>query len=388
MILLSNPSVGGTETFLASIIPYLEKHGVKTDVLNTWRNSKVQELADTANLNYEQLWGNSRHICFKDLKRIVRKIKDNGYDIVLGFGIRVSILLRLLKPFIKKTPVITGLRGIDKWRRWYHVWPDRLTQFACDMFVANSKAVAHFRHQREKTASKNMVVIKNGIDVHYFSRENTAGISKESLGLPKDKLIVTSVANLRYEKGYDFLIEVISKLRGRFEPLHFVWVGAGELKEHLTEKLLQAGTFDKVTMLGYRKDVRSILANTDIFALPSREEGMPRCLMEAMAMSLPCVATNVGGTAEVIEQGISGFLSDFGDVEAFSSNLKRLVDSAELRQKIAIAARKRIIDHFNIEVIAKQYIKLFELVAARCRDGEEIQQMLDSNSGLTFSRAL
>lgn len=382
MILLSNPSVGGTETFLASIIPYFEKRGVKTDVLNTWRNSKVQELADTANLNYEELWGNSRYICVKDLKHIVHKVKDNGYDIVLGFGMRVSILLRLLKPFIKKTPIITGLRGIDKWRRWYHVWPDRLTQFACDMFVANSKAVAHFRHQREKTASKNTVVIKNGIDVHFFSRENTARIGKESLGLPKDKLIVTSVANLRYEKGYDFLIEVISKFRDQFEPVQFVWVGTGELKEHLTEKLLQAGTFDKVTMLGYSNDVRSILANTDIFVLPSREEGMPRCLMEAMAMSLPCVATNVGGTAEVIEQGISGFLSDFGDVEAFSSNLKRLVDSAELRQKIATAARKRIADHFNIEVIAKQYIKLFECIKTDQRNGQEIQQIIDAEADI------
>ena len=103
---------------------------------------------------------------------------------------------------------------------------------------------------------------------------------------------------------------------------------------------------------------------------------MPRCLMEAMSMTLPCVATNVGGIHEVIEHGKNGFLSDFGDVQTFGTYVKHLVNSTQLRQEIGTAARKCIVDYFRIETIAARYLKLFELVCSGQRDGREIQKIL------------
>lgn len=378
LILLSNPSVGGTETFVASIVPYFEKHSIYVDILNTWHHSRVKEFAQQAGLNYTELSGNSRHISIKDCSQIVRQIKEKDYDIILGFGIRVSILLRVLKPWLEKTPIITGLRGLDKWRKWYHIWPDRLTQSYCNMFVPNSNAVAQLRIKREKTSPSKIVVIKNGINVNYFDKQKCSHIKRSSLNLPESKIIATTIGNFRYQKGYDFLLGVIKEFAPQLENIHFVWVGRGALKQSMEREIASANLSEKITMLGYTKDVRPILANSDIFLLPSREEGMPRALMEAMSMGVPAVATDVGGTNEVIENGKNGFLADFGDTKTFGNYIKKLVDNADLRLQMAIEARKCIVKHFNIETIAKQYVILLELINNRERNGIVIQKILES----------
>ena len=380
LILLSNPSVGGTETFAASIVPFFEKHNIHVEILNTWHHSQVREFAQKAGLNYTELSGNSRHISIKDCRYIARRIKEKKYDIVLGFGIRVSMLLRLLKPWFNKTPILIGLRGLDKWRKWYHIWPDRLTQFLTDIFIPNSNAVAQLRIKREKTPPSKIVVIKNGIDTNYFDKQKFLDIKRENFNLPENKIIAVTIANFRYQKGHDFLLEVIKEFAPKFENIHFIWAGRGALKPSLEQKIASANLAEKITILGYTKDVRPILAYSDIFVLPSREEGMPRALMEAMSMSLPAVATDVGGTNEVIENGKNGFLADFNDTETFGNHIKKLADSADLRLLMATEARKHIVEHFNIETIAGQYVKLFELINNGKRNGTSIQQILDNSN--------
>lgn len=380
LILLSNPSVGGTETFVASIVPFFEKHSIYVDILNTWHHSQVKEFAQKVGLNYTELSGNSRHISIKDCRYIARRIKEKKYDIVLGFGIRVSMLLRLLQPWFNKTPILIGLRGLDKWRKWYHIWPDRLTQFLTDIFVPNSNAVAQLRIKREKTPQSKIVVIKNGIDTNYFDKQKFLDLKRENFNLQENKIIAVTVGNFRYQKGHDFLLEVIKKFASKLENTHFVWVGRGALKQSLEQKIASANLAEKITMLDYTKDVRPILAYSDIFVLPSREEGMPRALMEAMSMSLPCVATDVGGTNEVIENGKNGFLADFADTETFGNHIKKLADNTDLRLQMATEARKRIVEHFNIETITGQYVKLFELIKIGERNGTSIQQILDNSN--------
>ena len=87
---------------------------------------------------------------------------------------------------------------------------------------------------------------------------------------------------------------------------------------------------------------------------------MPRALMEAMSMSLPCVAINVGGTKELILQGKTGFMSDFGDIKNFAGNLLKLTENEKLRNEFGITARKYIVQDFDIRCIALEYIKLFK----------------------------
>ncbi len=375
--IMSNPAIGGTETFVLSMTPYLEKIGCAVDIMNTWRGSLMKKAALEAKLSYRELYGNSRFISPRSLAQLANAIRRGKYDIVLVFGLRASVLLRLLKPFFKNVPLITGLREVGNLRNWHHTWLDRLTQGKCDLFVSNSDAVGRVFTTRERLSSDKMVVIKNGISSQQFDRSRYRDVNKQSFGLPADKVIITTVANFRYEKGHDFYVEVIRAFLEEFENAHFVWIGEGSLKSKLKNMVRSIGAFDKITFLGLVEDVRPVLSCSDIFVLPSREEGMSRALMEAMAMSLPCVATDVGGANEVIVNGVSGLIVEFGNVEDFGGQIVKLTEDGDLRRKMGAAARLRIIENFDMEKIAKKYVRLFELVAAGHRDGEEIQRRLD-----------
>ncbi len=382
LIVLSNPAVGGTETFIITISSVFQKEGIGVDILNTWSDAKLKNMAVARQLNYRELTGNRYFPSIKNIKLIAGQIKNDNYQLIMSFGFRINILLRFLrivKPQLRKKPLIVGLRGLDKWRKWYHLAINQLTEFSCDLFVPNSEAVARLRMRREKTPAKKIVIIRNGVDVSYFDRGNCVGTNRSQLGLPTDKILITTVGNFRYQKGHDFLLRVIKKFSSSIlENVHFVWAGEGPLKETLEKQIKQLGLTEKISILGWTNDVRQLLACSDILALPSREESMPRCLMEAMSMGLPCVATNVGGTAEVIENEKNGFLSDFDNIQVFGNCLKKLIDSPELRREIGIAARKRIVDNFSIEIIAKKYIRLFELVCSGEHDGQKIQDILDA----------
>jgi glycosyltransferase involved in cell wall biosynthesis len=375
--ILSNPDIGGTETLLLDTILHIESLGCKMEILNTWRGSTMKNYAFLSNVSYKELSGSSRYVNPRDIYEIVHIIRQGNYDLIQVFGLRVSLLMRFLKPFFRKIPLVIGLHGINLWHRWYHKWPDYMTQGFCDIFVSISDAVKESHVKRGKLSQNKIVVIPNGTDLDKFHKARFKDIGKKTLGLPDDKIIITTIANIRHAKGHDFYVKVIEKFFKRLEDIQFVWTGEGLLKSTITHKIKELGISDKITMLGRVNDVRPILANSDIFVLPSREEGMPRALMEAMSMSLPCVATDVGGVREVVEEEVSGFISDFGDVECFGENILKLVEDKDLRMTMGYAARQRIARKFDIQEIAKKYITLFRLAIAGERDAKEIQKKIN-----------
>jgi len=380
LFVLSNPGVGGTETFLLTVAPYLARGGCRADIMNLWPGGLMKQKALDTGLGYMEPGPRSRLIPLAGAARVLRAVRRNRYDVVMGFGLRVSLLLRFLKPLLGRRPLLAGLRGLDQWRRGYHIWADRLTECGCNLFVANSRAVVQRRMEREKTPERKLTVILNGVDCDHFDRSAVPHVSRDDLGLPADKVLVTTVGNLRRQKGHEFLLDVLAALRDDFAGVHCVWAGRGSLREPLERKAERLGLAGMITFLGHVEDVRSLLACTDVLAMPSREEGMPRCVLEAMAMGVPCVATNVGGTPEVIVDGESGLVAEFGDLQGFGERLLKLVRDTALRRSIADAARQRVVERFSMELIAGKYLKLFDLVLEGRRDGREIQRLLDAPS--------
>jgi glycosyltransferase involved in cell wall biosynthesis len=124
----------------------------------------------------------------------------------------------------------------------------------------------------------------------------------------------------------------------------------------------------RVVVRGYQHDVRPYLAAMDIFVLPSRSEGMPNALMEAMSMGCACVTTRVGGTGELLDDGRAGVVVDYGDREALAARIVELVDDQEKRRLLGVLARKRMVDHFSMERWMDDYQNLYDdALAARAR---------------------
>jgi glycosyltransferase involved in cell wall biosynthesis len=119
-----------------------------------------------------------------------------------------------------------------------------------------------------------------------------------------------------------------------------------------------------VTFTGLRDDIPEVLAGSDIFVLPSYSEGLSNALMEAMSSGCACIATDVGGNAFLLQNGVSGFLYPPGDREALRAHIRRLLDDVAKRRSMGEAARKRIEETFSWEVVGKQYEALFTGVSS------------------------
>ena len=360
--LISNPGIGGTETFLLNLVPGLMEKGIDVRLLNLWSGGgDIRPVAEELSLPYTVIDAGSRRIRMRGLMELNRYIGRERFDIINTYGLRTSLITRLLPAVCGEAVLITGLRGIDTWRRWYHVLPDWLTSWRVDYFVGNSQQVCAVRRRRERTPESKLVCIPNGIDITKFEPEAIPSPSRESLGLPPH-VLCTTVANFRAHKGHAYLLEVIERAFQSQLSIHFAWVGAGDDEKTLKHQVNRRGLQSMVTFLGAMEDVRPVLNMSDIFFLPSREEGMPRALMEAMAMGVAPIATRVGGVPEVIDDGVSGLLVDYQDVEAGVDALAQIVDSRETRELFGQASRRAIVERFSLQAMVDRYEAFYRSV--------------------------
>jgi glycosyltransferase involved in cell wall biosynthesis len=161
--LLSNPELGGTETFALSLARELTRQGQATRIVNLCGISRLEALAQEAGVAYEGM----DMPAFYDvagIRNVHRRILNDAPDIVMAYGLRASLFLRTLAFRRQRPLLVTALRGLDGWRRWYHVWVDRWTEGGVDCFVGNSRAVCEVRQRREGTLPARIACIPNGID--------------------------------------------------------------------------------------------------------------------------------------------------------------------------------------------------------------------------------
>jgi len=197
--------------------------------------------------------------------------------------------------------------------------------------------------------------------------DNEAGLRlHQELGLPADSLLVGTVAVLEPIKGHLVLLDAVRQLQPEFPKAHFVFVGEGQLRPQL-EVYLRAHQLDgSVSLLGHRPDVPEIVNAFDIFAFPSRHEGLPYAIQEAMALSKPIVASRVGGIPEEIDDGKSGLLVPPGDSGALADALRKLLRSAALRLEFGRAAQEKFRRQFTLQHMLDAFIQLYTQENSPC----------------------
>jgi glycosyltransferase involved in cell wall biosynthesis len=152
---------------------------------------------------------------------------------------------------------------------------------------------------------------------------------------------VICVARLVPQKSQEVLLAAASRVLPRAGATTFLIVGEGPRLGYLQEEARRLGIASKVVFAGTRNDVPLLMANSDVSALVSTREGFSNVLIESMAAGLPAVVTDVGGNAEAVEDGQSGFLVAPGDVEGVASRLLTLLTDEPLRGRMSAAARAR-----------------------------------------------
>lgn len=226
-------------------------------------------------------------------------------------------------------------------------------------FVANAEATRDELARFGWIAAERLHVIHNGVDPAPIDAADPSGVRAE-LGACAADVVVLVVARLVPEKGHDFLLPVLAQLAAARPTLKVWFAGDGPEQERLQAEIGRLHLGQTVRLLGFRADVPRLLRAADVLCHPSRREGAPNAVREAMVASLPVAAVSASGTPEVVSQGETGLLSAVGDSEALRANLEALLDSPELRRRLGEAGRHRALTVFSEDRCAEQWLRLLE----------------------------
>ncbi len=189
-------------------------------------------------------------------------------------------------------------------------------------------------------------VVPNGVDPAAF--RGTAATPREDLGIPADAPLLATIGLLNVAKGQDLALRALATPTAA--AAHLLIVGHGEEREALEALGAELGLAERVHFLGWRDDVPGLLGTCDGLLLPSRWEGMPYIVLEAMAAGLPIVATRVDGARELVVEGEHGFLADVGDVQDLARAIGRwLACDPQRRRELGRASRERVEAHYTLE---------------------------------------
>jgi glycosyltransferase involved in cell wall biosynthesis len=200
------------------------------------------------------------------------------------------------------------------------------------------------------------LVLPNGVDLPAAASLPEQAQARATLGLPLEGLLVASVARLNPVKRLDVLLQALALV----EEAKLVLVGDGPERGRLEALAESLGISGRVHLAGYREDVWPWLAACDVFALSSEWEGMPNAVLEAMAAGLPVVATRVGGTPDVVVEGVTGYLVPSDDPLALARALKALIRDSGLRYQMGAAGRHRVEERFSVERMVERTQALYE----------------------------
>jgi len=171
-----------------------------------------------------------------------------------------------------------------------------------------------------------------GVDFSRLCDADCRDAKREELGIAPDELMILSVGELQTRKNHEVMIRAVAKLNN--PKVRYMICGRGELLESLQKLAEELGICDRVSFLGYRKDVPQIMRAADIYAHPSKREGLGLASLEAMACGLPLVTSNVQGIPDYVENGFTGFMCDPTDVDGFAEHLQLLIRGKNLRERM------------------------------------------------------
>lgn len=299
--------------------------------------------------------------CVASLVRILRRrnvtlVHSHEFTMAV-FGAAAAMLLRV-------PHVITmhgGLGFADRWRR------RTAFRWACGRsraVVAVSRAGAGALARHVGIPHDTLAVIPNGIRPDVPSGADV----RAELGLLPDIRLLLAVGNLYPVKGHDILLRALALVNQQLPPWILAIAGRGVEAARLSTLARELGLEGKVRLLGYRADIADLLASADLFVMPSRSEGLPLALLEAMFTGLPIVATSVGGIPEAVHDDVEALLVTEDDPVALATAIQRILADPSLGVRLGESARFAATGRYSVDAMATAYEALYEGASASRRE--------------------
>lgn len=250
-----------------------------------------------------------------------------------------------------RRPLVTSARNCKQQGRLLDLVNRQAFQ-ASTAIVVNSENVGTYLAEHYAAPRERVRVIYNGIDTERFHPLEPA-VPVTALGP------IVTVGRLVAQKNHALFLRAAHQLASEIPGLRFIIVGDGPLRRTLAAQATQSGIADQVMFAGERADVPDLLRGASLFWLTSRWEGLPNVVLEAFASGVPVVATDVGGTRELIRSGVDGFIVANEDHNGFVRHSRELLNDTALRQRFQQAARARA-QEFSVGQMAGAFARLYE----------------------------
>jgi glycosyltransferase involved in cell wall biosynthesis len=304
---------------------------------------------------------------WKALRTLVR---EKQIDIVHAHEYKTDVLAYLLS---KVEPIIAlstahGWTGHSSREAWVYYPLDKraLARYPRVVAVSNDIRRELIRHGARP---ERVTTVLNGIDHRQFHRDRSKEPdARRALGVAPDEISIGAVGRLEPQKRFDVLIDAIDRLKARHPRIKLLIAGDGSLKAPLSQQIADRGLQDHAVLLGHRTDIAAIHHAFDLFAQSSDYEGTPNSVLEAMAFETPVVATDAGGTSDILRHGVDGLIVPSGNVDALATALGQALADRPAAAARAAAARRRVETDLSFETrmaaVEAIYTELFEQRAA------------------------
>lgn len=309
---------------------------------------------------------------FKSLQQMEKLLKEIRFSLVHVHTPVAAFVTRLACQRTNTHPVLYTAHGfhfykgapLKNWLLYYNMeklaahWTDGLITINEEDYKAA---------QKFKLRSNGKVFFVPGVGVDIVGLEQRiASIDRsekrKELGISEQSTVLITVAELIPRKNHIQVLKALSKLNKT--NFHYLIVGNGESEQQLEKAVNELMLQDKVSFLGFRRDVPELMASSDIFILTSRHEGLTRAIMEAMAVGLPIIATDVRGNRDLVKSGENGYLVSLDDAEQTAIAIERLINSRNLRCSMGEKS-KELVKQYDLKNIIPQMEEIYDLFLSR-----------------------
>ncbi len=287
-----------------------------------------------------------------------RRFCNEAPVVVHNYLLRANTIGAVAARLARVPVVLVSKRGCHE-RRGLELRGAQLGNALSHCVTTNAEAVREFVHQDESCRLDKMVVIPSGIDTERFQPLDLDD-AKERLGLRGEDPVVGIVTRMRVRKGVEEFLHAMTIVRERLPGVQVVIVGEVELDDDLRAIAVAGGLNDDLHLLGRRSDMPEVLSAFDLFVLSSHDEGMSNAILEAMAMEKPVVATDVGGTGEVVKEGVTGRLVAPKVVEPLAAAIEDVLSNPERMDRMGKAGRLNVVESFSSHSMVRQMESLYE----------------------------
>ena len=331
----------------------------RTELLNTYRRPTRCLGAALDFAQHRRISRIFRQLC-PDIVHINQQVAEDGLDLLLAA--RCSGI-----PFLSTIHIAHSASFLNaKFGRLRDIITRAVVRRVNTTHIIVAERARHDFIERFGFLNTHQIkVVLNG--VFLSQADDTRARTRARWGVTTKEIVIGSVGRLEAQKAPDIALEIIADLVRKGLPIRFIWIGDGPQRAAFHQQADALGIASYVTLDGWRDDVTSCLQGLDIFLMPSRFEGMPLALLEAMGAGLCCCVSDVDGMSEAIKHGLNGYLCPQNDVPKWCEQIETIVANPAVRVTVGHQARDFAHEHFSIDTMASSTIAIYRDVI---RSGE------------------